>query len=334
MQNSRGRLLGVRAPLLVMFSLLLTFAPVVRGQESTKPLAGTGLRRYEIGIKTADIRTLCVGSNYDCPVPSFAIGVGGAINFTPHLALDTDFLITPSDSISAADFYGGHASEFLTGIRGEIRARHYGFYLEAQPGMFRWSHVISQVIYPTPTTFAFKYGTSTHFVSSVGAGAEYSPSNRIHVRIEVADLIYRYSSEDWLNNLQPSVGVFYSLGKPISWNPPVYNPSKNPPFVSPVNLVLLTGSTLAMTADAITTQRFISHGDREGDPFARPLVKYGWSGEIAAMSIELSGETLTMYGLHRMGHPWIERMVPVCLAITHGIFAYNNTKLSYTKGAK
>jgi hypothetical protein len=84
-----------------------------------------------------------------------------------------------------------------------------------------------------------------------------------------------------------------------------------------------------MTADAVTTQRFISHGLQEGDPFARPLVKYGWSGQISAMSLDASAEAVAMYALHRIGQHRLERMVPVGVATTHGIFAYNNTKLSY-----
>jgi hypothetical protein len=36
-----------------------------------------------------------------------------------------------------------------------------------------------------------------------------------------------------------------------------------------------------------------------------------------------------MYGLHRIHQRWVERLVPVGLAVTHGILAYNNTKLSH-----
>lgn len=56
---------------------------------------------------------------------------------------------------------------------------------------------------------------------------------------------------------------------------------------------------LGMTADSITTQRFISRGQVEGDPFARPHVKHGWSGQIAAEGIEINTEIWSMYGLHR-----------------------------------
>ena len=85
-----------------------------------------------------------------------------------------------------------------------------------------------------------------------------------------------------------------------------------------------------MTADAITTQRFISHGVQEGDPFARPLVKYGWSGQISAMSLEIAAEAVGMYALHRIGQHRLERiLLPACLATTHGIFAHNNAKISY-----
>jgi ribosome biogenesis protein Nip4 len=39
-------------------------------------------------------------------------------------------------------------------------------------------------------------------------------------------------------------------------------------------------------------------------------------------------ETLAMYGLHRIRHHWIERLLPVGVATTHAVLAYNNTKFS------
>jgi hypothetical protein len=112
----------------------------------------------------------------------------------------------------------------------------------------------------------------------------------------------------------------------LSWASPQYD-DRNP-FFTTLNDALLAGSALAISADAITTQRFIASGYREGDPLARPLVKYGWSGQVAASALELGAETLAMYGLHRIRHHWIERILPVGVATTHAVLAYNNTKIS------
>ncbi len=323
----------MRALLLITVSWLLAFAPPVQAEDSSSPAnsahpSDTGLRRFEIGIQTADLRTGCIGSAQSCPLPSFALGASGAMNLNQHFSLDANFLMTPQSASYITNTFGGHASELLLGARAEMRARHYGFFLKAQPGYFNWSHLITGVTYPTPANFVFSYGRRTYFAGNVGAGLEYSPSARIHLRGEVTDLIVHEGGSRWTNNLQPSAGIYYGLGKQIQWKPPVYEAKRAHRFDDTPNLVLITGSVLAMTADAITTQRDLARGDREGDPFARPLVKYGWSGEISAMTLEIGAETLGMYGLHRIGRHRVERLIPVSLAVIHAIFAYNNTNVN------
>ena len=322
----------MRALLLITVSWLLAFTPSVQAEDSSSPAnsahpSDTGLRRFELGIQTADVRTGCIGSAVSCPLPSFALGAGGTMNLNQHFSLDANFLITPQSASYITNTFGGHASELLLGARAEVRARHYGFFLKAQPGYFSWSHLITGVAYPTPSNFVFSYGRRTYFGTDAGAGIEYSPSARIHLRGEVTELILHEGGSGWTNNLQPSAGIYYGLGKQIQWKPFVYEAKRAHRFGDAPNLFLLTVNVLAVTADAITTQRGLTQGDREGDPFARPLVKYGWSGEISAMALEIGAETLGMYGLHRLGQHRVERLVPVSLAVVHGIFAYNNTNV-------
>jgi hypothetical protein len=286
------------------------------------------LPRFEVGLQTAQIRTNCVGTTDEtCEIPSFAVGPSGTWNIKRFLAIDANYLVTPSAGTGSSNDFGGRISELMAGVRLEARARHYGYFIEAQPGYLRWHSVITGVYYPTPQSFAFDFGSVTHFISDVGTGVEYSPSSRIHIRGELTDLIYRFSGQTWINYFQPSISVSYGLGTSLQWASPVYDGARNP-FFTPLNDTLLAGSALAVSADAITTQRFIAHGDREGDPLARPLVKYGWSGQIAASSLELGAETLAMYGLHRIGHHWIERLLPVGVATTHAVLAYKNAELS------
>jgi hypothetical protein len=329
------------APILtVSFFILIALVPFAGAQSTSSHVVTEGadasLRRLEVGGQVADIRTGCIGQPH-CSLPSFGLGAGASLNLNPHFAVDANYNKTP-ESGSSTNIAGGNASEFLLGARAEVRARHYGFFVKAQPGYLRWSSVITGVISaPTPTApftpFNFSYGTSIHFASALGGGFEYSPNDRIHLRAEVSDLLVSYSATTWNNNLQPSIGIYAGLGRPIYWRPPVYRAETAHSFRDAPNSVLFLGSVLAMTADAVTTQRFISHGVLEGDPFARPLVKYGWSGQISAMSLEVSAEVVAMYALHRIGQHWLERLVPVGLATTHGIFAYKNAQLSFSTPA-
>jgi hypothetical protein len=301
-----------------LFAIFLAVSiPSLFGQEH-----GAHLNRFEIGGQVADIRTGCIGQK-NCLYPSFGVGTGASINLTQHFAIDSTFNITPASSKEDTNLSGGRASEFLIGARAGIRARNYGFYVKAQPGFFRWNNVIKQVVYPTPHTFAFTFGSVYHFVSDIGAGFEYSASTRIHVRTEVTDLVMP-SSGFRSYNLQPTAGIYVGVGKPITWTPPVYDPKAVHPFFGRSNIALITVSVLGMTADSITTQRFIHQGKEEGDPIARPLVKYGWSGQISLQALETGAVIVTMYGLHRIGQHWVERLLPACIATTHGVFAYKN----------
>jgi hypothetical protein len=304
-------------------------------QHKTVPItdvAHSGLTRFELGLQVADIRTECIGSRYQCKLPSFGLGIGGVVNLNAHFAIDASYLETPQSG--EYNTTGGHASEFLIGVRTEVRTRHYGYFLRAQPGYLRWNHdTTGATITFHPFKFAYNYGTGTSLAINLGAGFEYSPTSRVHVRAEVSDLMLHPSRNFRRNDLQPSVGVYYGLGKELIWKPPIYNSEKVHPFFSTPNVSLLTISTLAITSNAITTQRFIGHGLREGIPFERPFVKYGWSGQVGVSALEISAEILAMYGLHRIGQHWIERLLPVSLAITHAIYSYNDRQGSFSHSA-
>ncbi len=284
-----------------------------------------------------------------CNTPQFGLGPGATLNLNSHFALDANFNILPSSIVSDGYFAngsvdGGRASEFLTGVRAEARARRYGFFLDAQPGFVSWSQVPTGQVFiraPDGTVIStyYTHARRTFFASKVGAGFEYSPGTRMHVRVDFADLLIRYGQSALYicdtcvtlrNNPQITVGLYAALGKPISWQPPEYNPRAAHPFWGVTNVGLMGVALLGITADSITTQRFISHGLVEGDPLAKPLVKYGWSGQVAASGLEMTGVVLGMYGLHRMHQHWIERLLPVGVGVTHGILAYNNTKVSYS----
>jgi len=298
------------------------------GTASTRPgETAANLRRFEVGVNFADIRTDCIsGIDPYCGLPQFALGAGAAYNLDSHFAIEGEFAVTPTTSKVATNFYGGRHAEYLAGLRAEVRAQHYGYFLKAQAGMVSWNHVITQAVNPPSGPFHFLYGDRRKLAGNVAAGFEYSPSPRIHVRGEIGDLLIAFTDTHWLNNLQSTAGVYVGLGKPIAWNPPVYRAKATHRFFDWANDSLIAASVLGMTADAITTQRFISRGEVEGDPFARPLVKYGWPGQIAAEGIEINAVVWGMYGLHRIHQHWIERIAPAGVATAHAFFAYENDR--------
>jgi hypothetical protein len=305
--------------------------PFVYAQDHSISAAGTlsgdvSLSRFELGGQVANIRTGCSPTLGCINFPQFGLGLGGIVNVNQHFAIDGNWNVTPNVSSAESGVTGGRANELLVGARAELRAKHYGYFLEAKPGILNWNHVVKQQSSSPP--YPFTFGGHTSFVSDVGGGVEYSPGARIHVRVEVGDLVVRYATASWSNMLQSSAGIYVGVGKPIDWKPPTYDAKTSHPFFNKLNIALITCSVLGTTADGITTHQFMEHGIAEADPYARPLVKYGWSGQVSLATLEVGGEILGMYGLHRIGQHWLERLLPVSLATTHGIFAYKNTKLN------
>ena len=315
---------------LALLSVLTLFAGVASGAQdgAISPTAAatrdTTLRRFEIGIDSTAVRTPF--SSADC-CPTLALGWGASVNLNHRFAIDTKLIATTASSASASNLYGGRVTEFLSGARAEVRARRYGYFVRAQSGFLKWDHVITGVVFPKPGTFVFQYGPRTHFISEVGGGVDLAVSSRVRLRAGVGDLL-ALQSRSWSNSIQPSAGLYVGVGRPVAWTPPVYVAKAAHPFWDQWNIILVTGSVLGMTADSITTQRFIAHGQREGDPLAAPFVKYGWSGQISLEGMETAGEILGIYGLHRMGRHWFERLVPGAIAAAHGVLAYQNFKPS------
>jgi hypothetical protein len=66
-----------------------------------------------------------------------------------------------------------------------------------------------------------------------------------------------------------------------------------------------------VAADGFTTQVALTGGGnfREMNPIARPFVKNGVAGQVAASSIGLGATTGTAYLLHKTGHHKLERLV-------------------------
>jgi hypothetical protein len=117
------------------------------------------LRRFEIGVDSAAVRTPYTGQGRQGCCPTLSLGLGASINIDHRFAIDTKLITTPGYSTSVSNFYGGRITEFLSGARAEIRARRYGYFVRAQAGFLSWDHVVTKVLFPTPNTFAFEYGS-------------------------------------------------------------------------------------------------------------------------------------------------------------------------------
>jgi len=206
--------------------VLQALSPLDWGQKNASPAAASptpaaNIRRFELGGQVIDMRTGGCFQYPRCDTPQFGLGATATLNLNSHFALDSNFNVLPSSIVE--DGYstngsvdGGRASEFLAGVRAEARARRYGFFLDAQPGFVSWSQVPTGedfVRAPDGTVISsyYTHARRTFFASKVGAGFEYSPGTRMHVRVDFADLLIRYGHSaiwtcdtcvTWRNNPQ------------------------------------------------------------------------------------------------------------------------------------
>jgi|CZKF01.1.fsa_nt_gi hypothetical protein len=316
---------------LVVLFLFSSCADFLHGQDQAHPVPPVNapdamVRRFEIGGQFTD---LTLGGPGQFDVPKFAIGPGFAFNLNRHLALDASYSIMNPPAGYVAS--GGN-SEFVAGVRAEARAKHYGIFAYGRPGVFHTtaSH-ISQIASPPPGQWmVIGWPSSTEFVTNVGGGIEFFAPSRVRTRVELGDLLEYFpcgancTIKDWTNHLQFSVGMYAAIGKPVAGKPFDTNGGQSHRFFDKTNLLLLGVSLLGQSADDITTQRFHSHGGAESDPLARPFVNRGWGGEIGLGVIENSAQIFIMYGLHKMGHHRIEKLVPLADAFIHGYEGYHN----------
>ena len=79
-----------------------------------------------------------------------------------------------------------------------------------------------------------------------------------------------------------------------------------------------------VAADAITTQRGLSQGLREGDPIARPFVNMGAPGQALGSALGFGAGVGTVYFLHRTHHHKAERITMRLLLAGEGAMVGNN----------
>jgi hypothetical protein len=251
------------------------------------------------------------------------------LNLNRHLALDGVFNVLLGYQPPGVDYStGGRGTELLVGIRAEARAKTYGLFAFARPGMVHWN-ALSNGFFTVPGALyqMTSFKEATYFASEIGGGVEFFPSARVDVRAEMGDLLISRSCsncEVWTNNLQTSVGVYAGLGKVLGKGS--FDVGREPAhrLFDRTNLLLIGVSLLGQSADMITTQRFHSHGIQEGDPLARPWVNKGWGGQIGLAVLYNSAQIGVMFSLHKMGHHRVERLVPL-VAGTEGAYrGYRN----------
>jgi hypothetical protein len=202
----------------------------------------------------------------------------------------------------------------------------------------RWNGAITGVISTDPIEFSF--GSRTYFATNLAGGLQFAISPKVRLDAEFGDTRLweskRASIFGHQNDVQVSTGVTYLPGN-LKLVRRELGPSHK--FFDRTNVLLLSAGLLAQVADGVTTQRNQANCRRfnatiapstldcareEANPLARPFVTQGWAGQVALIGLVTAGESLLMYGIHRMGYHKVERIVPIPLAIGNAHAAYDN----------
>jgi len=308
----------------------------------------TALQRIEVGVTFNNLGLNSCAYLTGCnPIPPhLSPGTGFTVNLNRNWAIDTSYAVAPG-YVTANYIYengsvaGGRGSQVLTGGRYSLRTGKVALFGYGKAGAVIWSRVFSSVIVSVPdpsVTVTRFYAPEGYLALGAGAGFEYSPKPRIHLRASVGTLVVDYRRDRdngcgtqcagqptaWDFQSDLNAGVYVGLGRTVGRGMDRLPSEPTHRFFDKTNFACLSLSVLAQTADGIGTQHFIHNGYQEQDGLARPLIDRGWAGQIAAGVIVDSAEILAMYTLHRMGHHRIERLLPIAAAGPSAYAAYGN----------
>lgn len=148
------------------------------------------------------------------------LGARFGYNFNDHFALDAETAFFPSDELGN-NLIGQNAQGFV-GIKAGARSKYVGAFVKARPGVMFIGNSTSGFDCDTQGTFRTCRPERNHLALDAGVVAEFYPTSRTIVRLDLGDTIVRFrnaglnvfngtqvSSTDVTHNLQFSVGFGY-----------------------------------------------------------------------------------------------------------------------------
>lgn len=246
---------------------------------------------------------VCYRTNCDLP-PEIALGSDFTWNATPTVALDIvyDATLTAQQTpgfFSDGSVAGGRGGLLAAGPRLEVRREHYGLFISGQMGAELWTRAPNELVFSADgksITLSPGNNLRTFFAVGAGAGAEYSPSHRWHVRTAVSERVVDYRQRyqgavcstcgsaptAWESGEDFTAGVYKGFGAPVGGQGTHGREVHLHRFFDRWNNGLIAGAGLASVGDAVTTQLFLDKGLPEGSPIERTFVQCGVGGDIAA----------------------------------------------------
>jgi hypothetical protein len=123
-------------------------------------------------------------------------GIGGrfAVNFTKHLALDTEGTFFPETRFGNSEF--GQKLQGFAGIKAGVRNKRVGVFAKARPGVM-WFGEFSSLGSCQRTSFGSTCGVAHEkdFALDLGGVVEFYPFERAIIRVDAGDTIVRLKAK-------------------------------------------------------------------------------------------------------------------------------------------
>jgi hypothetical protein len=150
------------------------------------------------------------------------LGVGGRVgyNFNKYLALDAEANFFPSDAFGN-DQTGQRAQGFV-GLKAGARSKYAGLFAKARPGVMFIGETTSGFNCSRRQDFTSCRPSHNHFALDAGAVAEFYPTRRSIIRLDVGDTMVNVrqatrnifnqtttTTSEWIHQLQIGIGFSY-----------------------------------------------------------------------------------------------------------------------------
>jgi hypothetical protein len=171
---------------LVVSAFLTTLACSLKAQEFT---------RIEVGVDTSILHP---GHPFSSVTD---VGVGGRFtyNFSPGFSIDSELDYYSTNLGRVSTQAGGRAIMGVFGPKAGIRTRKYGVFLKARAGFMSFSDAGTSADVSTSPIVAVATARKTHAALDLGAVAEFYPSTRTILRLDVGQLLVRYGDATLLS---------------------------------------------------------------------------------------------------------------------------------------
>lgn len=203
----------------ISFIALAIVLPLLFG--NAHALAQTDEHKFEVGALFTSLQLddfPSRGSLANENVTVNGIGARMGYDFTENIALDAEASFFPETHLGNNQF--GQKTQAFVGVKAGKRFNRFGLFAKARPGVMFIGEITSSLDCSAGRNFTVCRPNHNNFAFDAGGVAEFYPTKRAIIRVDVGDTIIRLkqsggllflaqSTTNTTNNFQASIGFGY-----------------------------------------------------------------------------------------------------------------------------